>query len=75
MIERIIARGLDAPAKFALTLDVRKGNARTKEPSKLRKGESAYNPWTHISHKELTYLLRKFIIPRSKVLQRMPLGG
>ena len=26
VIERIISRGLDAPAKFALTLDVRKGN-------------------------------------------------
>ena len=33
----------------------------TEEASKLRKGESAYNPWTHISHKELTYLLQKFI--------------
>ena len=47
----------------------------TEEASKLRKGESAYNPWTHISHKELTYLLRKSISPRSKVLLRMTLGG
>ena len=31
----------------------------TVEASKLRKGESAYNPWTHISHKELIYLLQK----------------
>ena len=46
----------------------------TGEASKLRKGESAYNPWTHISHKELTYLLQKFISPRSKVLLRMLLG-
>ena len=28
VIERIISRGLDAPAKFAPTLEVRKGNAR-----------------------------------------------
>ena len=57
MIERIISRGLDAPAKFAPTLKVRKAMHGTEEASKLRKGESAYNPWTHISHKELTYLL------------------
>ena len=29
----------------------------------------------NISHKELTYLLQKFISPRSKLLLRMPLGG
>ena len=28
VMERIISRGLDAPAKFAPTLKVRKGNAR-----------------------------------------------
>ena len=75
MIECIISRGLDAPAKFAPTLEVRKGMHGTEEASKLQKGESAYNPWTHISHKELTYLLQKSIIPRSKVLLCMPLGG
>ena len=37
-------------------------------------GESAYNPWTHISHKELIYLLQKFTCPRSKVLLHMLLG-
>ena len=47
----------------------------TREASKLRKGESAYNPWTHISHKELTYLLQKSISPRSKVLLACPWGG
>ena len=26
------------------------------------KGESASIPWTHISHDELTYLLRKFLL-------------
>ena len=75
MIERIMSRGLDAPAKFAPTLDVRKAMHGTEEASKLWKGESAYNPWTHISYKDLTYLLRKFISPRSKVLLCMPLGG
>ena len=74
MIERIISRGLDAPAKFAPTLEVRKGNARYHRASKFQKGKSAYNPWTHISHKELIYLLQKFISPRSKVLLRMLLG-
>ena len=47
----------------------------TEEASKLQKGESAYNPWTRISHKELTYLLQKSISPQSKVLLCMPLGG
>ena len=46
----------------------------TEEARKLRKGKCAYNPWTHISHKELIYLLEKFISPRSKVLLRMLLG-
>ena len=74
MIEHIISQGLDAPTKFAPTLDVRKGNAQYRR-GKLRKGKSAYNPWTHISHKELIYLLQKFISPRSKVLLRMTLEG
>ena len=43
----------------------------TEEARKLRKGKCAYNPWTH---KELIYLLQKFISPRSKVLLRMLLG-
>ena len=46
----------------------------TEEARKLRKGKCVYNPWTHISHKELIYLLQKFISPRSKVLLRMLLG-
>ena len=46
----------------------------TVEARKLWKVESAYNPWTHISHKELIYLLQKFISTRSKVLLRMLLG-
>ena len=75
MIERIVSWGLDAPATFAQTLKVRKAMHGTVEASKLRKGKSAYNPWTHISHKELIYLLQKFISPRSKVILRMLLGG
>ena len=31
-------------------------------------------PWTHISHKELIYLLQKSTCPQSKVLLRMLLG-
>ena len=46
----------------------------TEEARKLRKGKCVYNPWTHISHKELIYLLQKFISPRSKILLRMLLG-
>ena len=60
MIERIVSRGLDAPAKFAPTLKVRKGNARYRKGQQRRKGESAYNPWTQYQSKELIYLLQKF---------------
>ena len=74
MIEHIISRGLDAPATFAPTLKVRRAMRGTEEARKLRKGKCAYNPWTHISHKELIYLLQKFISPRSKVLLRMLIG-
>ena len=61
--------------KFAPTLEVRMAMHSIEEAIKLRKSESAYNPWTHISHKEVTYLLRKFISPRSQLLLHMPLGG
>ena len=46
----------------------------TEEARKLRKGKCVYNPCTHVSHKELIYLLQKFISPQSKVLLRMLLG-
>ena len=46
----------------------------TEEASKLRKGESVYNPWTHISHKEVKYLLQEFISRQIKALLCMPLG-
>ena len=38
------------------------------------KGESAYNPWTRINHKELIYLLKKFTSPQSKVLRACSQG-
>ena len=43
------------------------------EASKVEGWVCVY-PWTHISHKELIYLLQKFTSPRSKVLLRMLLG-
>ena len=51
MIECIISRGLDAPVKFAPTLRRERAMHGTVEARKLWKVESAYNPWTHISHK------------------------
>lgn len=59
MIERIISRGLDAPAKFAPTLNVRKGNARYEEASKDGRVRVRIIHGLNISHKELTYLLQK----------------
>ena len=32
------------------------------ERLEMVEGESASIPWTHISHEELTYLLRKFLL-------------
>ena len=59
MIERIVSRGLDAPAKFAPTLKVRKGNARYEEASNDGKVRVRIIYGLNISHKELTYLLQK----------------
>ena len=61
MTERIISRGLDAPAKFAATLDVRKGNARYLEDSNDGRVRVRIIHGLNISHKELIYLLQKFI--------------
>ena len=81
MIEYIISRGLDAPAKFAPALEVRKGNAWYRR--KLRSTTEARNGGRvrvhifhglNISHKELIYLLQKSTCPRSNVLLRMILG-
>ena len=37
-------------------------NCAALERLKKVEGESASIPWTHISHDELTYLLRKFLL-------------
>ena len=68
MKERIISRGLDAPAKFAPTLNVRKGNARY-EASNDGKVRVRIIHGLNISHKELTYLLQKSISYGKKVLR------
>ena len=59
MIERIISRGLDAPGKFAPTLNVRKGNHGTEEASNGGRVRVRIIHGLNISHKELTYLLQK----------------
>ena len=60
MKERIISRGLDAPAKFVPTLNVRKGNVHgTEEASNDGRVRVRIIHGLNISHKELTYLLQK----------------
>ena len=66
--------GFGCTGEVCTTTQGEKGHG-TEEASKMRKGKSAYNAWTHIRHKELVYLLQKFISPRSKLLLSMPLGG
>ena len=46
----------------------------TVEASKLRKGKSAYDPWTHISHKKLIYLLQKLLAVETKYYTHAPRG-
>ena len=69
MIERIVSRGLDAPAKFAP-----RAMHGTEEASNDGKVRVHIIHGLNISHKELAYLLQNFISPRSKVLLRMLLG-
>ena len=57
MIERIISRGLDAPANFARAMH------GTKEASNDGRVRVRIIHGLNISHKELTYLLQKFIRP------------
>ena len=68
MIERIMSRGLDAPAKFAPTLEVRKLRD-TREASNGGRVRVRIINGLNISHKELTYLLQKSISHRNKVLR------
>ena len=69
MIERIISRGLDAPAKFAPTLNVRRAMHGTEEDSNDGKVRVRIIHGLNISHKELIYLLQKSTSYQSKVLR------
>ena len=76
MKESIISRGLDAPAKFAPTLNVRKGNAwYRREASNDRRVRVRIIHGLNISHKELTYLLQKSTSHQKPSTTRMLLGG
>ena len=59
MIECIISRGLDAPAKFAPTLKVRKAMHGTEEASNDGRVRVRIIHGLNISHKEHIYLLQK----------------
>ena len=61
MIECIVSRGLDVSAKFAPTLEVRKGNARYREASNDGRVRVRIIHGLNISNKELTYLFQKSI--------------
>ena len=67
-IRRFISRGLDAPAKFAPTLNVRKAMHSTEKASNGGKVRVCIIHGLNISHKEVTYLLQKSISHRTKVL-------
>ena len=68
MTKCIISRGLDAPPKFAPTLKVRKVRG-IREASNGGRVRLRIIHGLNISHKELTYLLQKFIIHQNKVLR------
>ena len=74
MKEHIISWGLDAPAKFAPTLKVRKGNARYEEASNDGRVRVRIIHGLNISHKELTYLLQKCVSYRKKYYVHAPRG-
>ena len=69
MIEHIVSRSLDAPAKFAPTIEVRKAMHGTEEASNDGRVRVRIIHGLNISHKELTYLLQKSISYRNKVLR------
>ena len=72
---RIISRGLDAPAKFAPTLNVRKAMHGTEEASNDGKVRVHIIHGLNISHKELTYLLKKSTSHQKPSTTCMLLGG
>ena len=61
MIERIVSRGLDAPAKFAPTRE--RAMHGTEEASNGGRVKVRIIHGLNISHKELIYLLQKSISP------------
>ena len=69
VIECIISRGLDAPAKFAPTLDVRKAMYGTEEASNDGRVRVRIIHGLNISHKELTYLLQKSTSHQNQALR------
>ena len=75
MIERIVSRGLDAPAKFAPTLKVRKGMHGTEEASNDGRVRVRIIHGLTLVIKNSYNYCKKFISPRTKVLLRMLLGG
>ena len=74
MIERILSRDLDAPAKFAPTLEVRKAMHGSREANNGGRVRVRIIHGLNISHKELTYLLQKSISHRNKVLHACSKG-
>ena len=46
----------------------------TVEASKLRKGKSTYNPWTHISHKELILIAKVYLPSKQSTTTHAPRG-
>ena len=74
MKERIISRGLDAPAKFAPTLKVRNMHG-TEEASNDGRMRVHIIHGLNISHKELIYLLQKSTSHQKPKHYGMLLGG
>ena len=66
-MERIISWGLDAPEKFAPTLEVRKVRG-IREASNGGRVRVRIIHEINLSHKELTYLLQKSISYQNEVL-------
>ena len=75
MIESIISRGLDAPAKFAPTLKVKRAMHDIEEASNGGKVRVRIIHGLNISHKELTYLLQKSTSHKKPSITRLLLGG
>ena len=69
MIERIVSRGSDAPAKFAPTLKVRKGNARYEEASKGGKVRVRIIHGLNISQKNSYTYCKNLEVIKNQVLR------